>query len=78
MVPLLEAAGRWPLGAELREGQIWPPELLREVQRRCAELDLQRIADDTRPHLAAAKLVQRNAHRVTSARNWIAKFLLYF
>ena len=78
VLPLLEAVGRWPLDAHVREGQIWPPELVAEVERRCAGLDLQRIADDTRPHLATARRVQRNAYRMTSARNRIAKFLLWF
>ena len=76
--PLVEAAGRWPLGLDVAEGQLWPPELLREVGRRCATLDLQRLAEDTRPHLAAASLVCRNAYRMTSARNWIAWLLSRF
>lgn len=75
--PLLEVSGRWPLRSGLRAGDIWPPEFVAEIARRCAGLDLQRIADDTRPHLREAKLVQRNARRVTSARNWIARFLFW-
>jgi len=76
--PLVEAAGRWPLGMDVAEGQLWPPALLEEVGRRCAKLDLQRLAEDTRPHLAGAALVRRNAYRMTSARNWIAWLLSRF
>ena len=71
-------AGRWPLEPSTDGLKPWPPELLEEFGRRCGELDLQQILDDTRPHLAAAALVQRDARRVTSARNWIARVLLYF
>lgn len=75
LAPLLEAAGRWPLGMELLEGQIWSPNLLDELARRCVELNLQAIADDTWPRLEAAARVQRDARRLTSARNWIVRIL---
>ncbi len=78
LMPLLVAAGRWPADVVLGEIEPWPAALLDEVERRCATLDLQSIADDTRPHLAAAQLVTRNTRRVTSAREWIATVLWWF
>lgn len=78
LVPLLEVAGRWPLEVEIGEGQIWPPELLTEIEHRCGELDLQRVADHVQRHLAAARRLQRDAYRLTSARNWVARILFFF
>jgi hypothetical protein len=73
--PLLEAVGRWPIGARAYRGRTWPPEFLDEVRKRCAELDLQALAEDTRPQMAAAKRLQRDARRLASARNWVARLL---
>ena len=78
LVPLLEAAGRWPLTADVRDGQLWPPELVAEIERCCASLDLQDIADRVRLHREAARLLERDALRMTSARNWIARLLFEF
>jgi hypothetical protein len=75
VAPLLEVVGRWPLSAAVREGQVWPADLVAEVERRCAGLDLQHIADQSRLHLEAAHRLQRDAHRLTSARDWIARVL---
>jgi len=73
--PLLEAVGRWPIGARAYRGRTWPPEFLAEIRKRCGELDLQALADDTRPQMAAAKRLQRDARRLASARNWVARLL---
>ena len=78
LVPLLEAAGRWPLTADVRDGQLWPPELVTEIERCCASLDLQDVADRGRLHREAARLLERDALRMTSARNWIARLLFEF
>lgn len=75
VLPLLEATGRWPLNVAVQEGHIWPPELVAEAQRRCAELDLQRVADALVPRLEASRRTGRDTYRMTSARNWIAKLL---
>ena len=78
LVPLLEVAGRWPLDADVREGEPWPPALVTEIERRCASIDLQDVADRVRLHRAAARRLERDALRMTSARNWIARLLFRF
>ncbi|MFH1748241.1 MAG: hypothetical protein ABIG44_14495 [Planctomycetota bacterium] len=78
LAPYLEVVGRWPLGSEVTEGQIWPPALLQELAQRCEALDLQAIADDSRPILEDTRLVLRDIHRLTSARTWITWMLSSF
>jgi hypothetical protein len=73
--PLLDATGRWPIDANVREGQRWPAELVSEVERRCAALDLQAIADDSRRHHAPAERVRRNVTRLTRVRDRLARLL---
>ncbi len=73
--PLVDAAGRWPVEADVREGQLWPAELIEEIERRCAALDLQAIADDTGRHLAPAERVRRNVMRLTRTRERLARLL---
>jgi hypothetical protein len=75
IAPLLECVGRWPLGYTMHEGEIWPAELVTDVQARAAQLDLPRIAADLRPHLARTAAVRRNVARLTSSRERIARFL---
>lgn len=75
VAPLLETAGRWPLAFEPSEGESWPAELVAEVRARCAELDLEAIATDTRPTLLRAALVRRDVGRITNTRDHIARFL---
>jgi len=73
--PLLEAVGRWPLEADVREGREWPTGLIAEIERRCAGLALQELADDARQHAATAARVQRNVGRLTRARDGLAGLL---
>ena len=73
--PLLDAAGRWPLDADVAEGQPWPTDLIEHVRFRVAELDIQAIADDTRPHERAAENVRRTVARITRARDRLAGVL---
>jgi hypothetical protein len=73
--PLLDAAGRWPLAAEVTEGQAWPPEFVDEIERRCATLDLQALADDTRQHDQAAAPVRRYIMRINGARKGLVSLL---
>jgi hypothetical protein len=73
--PLLDAVGRWPVGASVGQAQTWPPALIEEVAARCATLDLQAIAEDTRPHLAQAERVRRSVKRITHAREGLVHLL---
>lgn len=73
--PLLDAAGRWPLAADVTEGQAWPPEFVDEIERRCAALDLQVLADDTRQHDQAAAPVRRYIMRINGARKGLVSLL---
>lgn len=78
LVPLLELSGRWPAGVEVEEASLWPPELLDDVGRRCAAVDLQSVAERAGPHLAAARRVERDTLRMASAQGWVARFLFSF
>lgn len=73
--PALVAVGRWPIDAELRAGEVWPEELVAEVRRRCGELDLQAIADESRPHIEQARAVQRIVRRLHGARERLVGLL---
>ena len=73
--PLLAVAGRWPADSTVREGEAWPAEFVSEIERRCAELDLQAIADDTRRHAARTDSVRRSANRLARARDGLAGVL---
>lgn len=75
VAPLLEAVGRWPSGAQVEEGDPWPAELVADVRRRCAELDLQQITNDTWPHAVRGKDLRRHAGKVQRARERLAKLL---
>lgn len=75
LAPLLDAAGRWPIQFTIEEGQPWPAPLVNEIRQRCQELDLQTIADDTRPHVAHAAPARRNVVRLTHTRARLARLL---
>lgn len=66
--PLLEAAGRWPIEPILHEGETWPVDFAREVEKRAAELDLPAIQTDTRRHLAATTSLRQTVRRLNTAR----------
>ncbi len=76
LVPLLDTAGRWPINADVGGGSAWPVELVDEVARRCAALDLQRIADENRRLAKDSYKVHRHVRRVTNARNDLADLLM--
>lgn len=73
--PLLDAAGCWPAESDVTSARIWPPEFIDEIEKRCAGLDLQAIADDTRRHDAAAARVRRHVMRITRAREGLVSLL---
>ena len=73
--PLLETAGRWPLKADVEEGQTWSPEFVRDIEQRCAPLDLQAISDRARRNRRETYRVRRYVDRITRARNHLADFL---
>ena len=73
--PLLDAAGRWPAEATVKEGQAWPAEFVDEIERCCATLDLQAIAEDTHQHDAAAAPVRRYIMRINGAREGLISLL---
>lgn len=75
VAPLLEAVGRWPRSQRVTEEEPWSPELVAEVARRCAALDLAALADDTRPHVRRAALVRRNVSRLNAARARLTRLL---
>lgn len=75
VAPLLEAVGRWPLSQPVVEGESWSPELVAEIARRCAGLDLAALAADTRPHVRRAALVRRNVSRLNAARARLTRLL---
>lgn len=75
VAPALEAAGRWPIEFTVREGELWPPALVAEVQSRCRGTDLQAIADDTCPHVQRAAPVRRNVARLDDARAHLTRWL---
>lgn len=75
VAPLLEAVGRWPLDADVRAGEAWPPELVSEVAARCRTLDLQALARDARPHALAAAGVRRDIGRLHGTRARLVRML---
>jgi HEAT repeat protein len=75
VAPLLEALGRWPIQSSVCEGEPWPPELVAEVRRRVAPLDLRAIVDEMRPYLARATELRRDVARITTVRDRLARFL---
>lgn len=75
LVPVLDAVGRWPVHVEPVMGQPWPIELVREIRRRCAGLNLQAIAEDIVIKGRRARRVRRNVWRITHARDAIVAIL---
>ena len=70
--PLLDTAGRWPLDADVAEGEPWTAELIEQVRTRVAQFDIQAIANDSRPHEQVAEQVRRTVARITRARDRLA------
>ncbi len=75
VAPLLEAVGRWPADAQVAELDVWPAELVSEVEQRCRSLDLQALARQAQAHTAQAWPVRRNLARLTRAREIIARLI---
>lgn len=66
--PALVSAGRWPLGADVRPGEIWPAGLVNQVERRCSEIDLPNLIEQTRVHERRSETIRRDTARWTGAR----------
>jgi len=73
--PLLEAVGRWPLEAAQEQVRPWPPELVAEIRRRCAGLDMQALADQTRRWATEGARVRRLVNKLNRARDGLAAWL---
>ncbi len=73
--PALVAAGRWPLEAAVRPGEIWPAGLLDEIARRCGELDLGQLLRQARAQEQKAEPIRRNTGRWTGARERLVRML---
>jgi len=73
--PLLETAGRWPIEASVQEGQTWPAELVADVRRRGAGLDLRSIAQGSREYWEPTERLQKNVRKITKTRDRIAAVL---
>jgi hypothetical protein len=80
IAPLLDAVGRWPLAAVERPPAEWPPELLDEIAARCVALDVERLADETRPYLLdpEAQRLRSNVGKLASARSRVARLLFWW
>ena len=72
----LTALGRWPLEAAVNADGSWPSELVDEVGRRCAPVDLHTLLNQMRAHVERSQDVIRSKARLTGARERIARFLL--
>lgn len=75
--PVLELAGYWPIEFEPNPGDIWPDELIDEVDQRLAWVDPDHIIADTLQHQKLAAGVQRNVRRIVDGRDHIAWFLFW-
>lgn len=75
VAPLLEAAGRWPMGFTLAEGEVWPAALVAEVQRRCGAADLAALSRHSGPVVARTAALRRDIGRITATRERIAALL---
>jgi hypothetical protein len=73
--PLLDTAGCWPADCGVQAGQAWPSELVDEVERCCAGLNLQAIADDNARHRESGDQVRRDVGRITRFRDGLAGLL---
>lgn len=73
--PYLEAVGRWPLEAQPATSEPWPAELVAEIRRRCAGLDLKALAIDTAPRIEEARRAKRGIEKVKTARERISAWL---
>lgn len=75
VAPLLEAVGRWPLEADLKDGKPWTPQLVEQVRERIAGLDLNALARDTMEKIAKADRVRRHTAKLNKARDRIRRVL---
>jgi len=75
VAPVLEAVGRWPLGADPKPDEPWPAELVAEAGRRARGLNLESLATEVRSRFEATRRVRRNVSRLTGARERLAQLL---
>lgn len=73
--PVLESVGRWPLDAVVHEGEIWPAELVAEIEGRCGELDLRAAAKVFHAFEKPLARARRHADRVLRVREELAAVL---
>ena len=66
--PLMQAAGRWPVNADISVDGIWSPAFIAEVRRRAASLNLPQIAAYSRPEQQGTEALRRAIGRIYGAR----------
>ncbi len=75
VAPLLEVAGRWPIDADTTQGKVWSTDFVDEIARRCAQLDLQAVLDDTRAYAERTARIRRDVGRLHNTSDHIADYI---
>ncbi|HOO17016.1 MAG: HEAT repeat domain-containing protein [Phycisphaerae bacterium] len=73
--PLLQAAGRWPVNAEISVDGAWSPAFIAEVRGRAASLNLPQIAAHSRPEQQGTETLRRMIRRIYGARERVVRAL---